>query len=102
MAISDRTLFQDLARSFKGPQAWVMAVIWFFTLVFFAVAILSAIRFFEVDTIKHQIMYAALFVFSAHVATLLKMGAYQRMDRYAILDAIEEAHSTTAIGREMG
>lgn len=99
---ANRTVFQDIARSFKGPQGWMMAMIWFFVLVFFVVAIMSAIRFFEVDTVKHQIMYAVLFLVSMHLVALLKMGAYQRMDRHAILDAIAEAHGTSAVGKEVG
>jgi hypothetical protein len=105
MAANDRTLFQDLARSFKGPQGWIMVLVWFFGLAFFVLAVLCACRFFEVETTKHQIMYAALFLFCMQAVALLKMAAYNRMDRNAILDAIAEAHgdtSTSAVGREVG
>ena len=85
---ADRSVFQDIARGFRGPQAWMMGLVWVMTLVFFVVAVLSAIRFFEVETTKLQIMYAALFLFSMQTVGLLKMWVWNQINRHAILDAL--------------
>ena len=53
----------------------IALLVWGWALVFIALAVYSAMRFFKADQTQGQIMYAALFVLGAHGVGLMKIRA---------------------------
>lgn len=51
---------------------------------FIALAVYSAMRFFKADQTQAQIMYAALFILGAHGVGLMKICAWEMMNRHSI------------------
>ena len=56
-------MMQQIAETFRGGQRALSILIWFDSFVLFAVAVLCAWRFFQVDTARMQILYATCFLF---------------------------------------
>jgi len=66
----------------------VIALTWGWFLVFLALAIFIAGRFFKADDAKSQIMYAAVFVCCFQFFVLIKIFAWQMIHRLSIKRAI--------------
>jgi hypothetical protein len=59
-------------------------VVWAYALVIIALAIFSGIRYFEVDQVKYQIMYATIFICCGQFMSLIKIFAWQMIHRNTI------------------
>ena len=85
-----RGLWADLARSFQGPQRAVMTMIFVAILAATALSIVCVVALLEADDTRSQILWGVFFLASFLSLGLLKTGYYQRIDRLAFLDALEE------------
>ncbi len=54
----------------------VVILVWFWAIVFIAVAVYSGIRFFNTDQTQRQIMYAAIFIVCWQIVGELKSFAW--------------------------
>lgn len=79
-----------MARGFQGPQRGVMILIFVAILAVFALCIVCLVVMLDADDTRTQILFGVLFLACLLAVGLLKMGYYQRLDRLAILDALEE------------
>ncbi len=78
-----------MARGFKGPQRGLMILIWIDIIVILALCVLCLIGLVNADDTRSQIMFGAFFLATFVALGLLKLGYFQRLDRLAILDALE-------------
>ncbi|MFH1718191.1 MAG: DUF6768 family protein [Planctomycetota bacterium] len=62
----------------------IVIFVWVWGLIIVGVAIYSAIKFFEVDQAKSQIMYAAIFICGCQFIALTKIFAWQMIHRNSI------------------
>ena len=85
-----RGLFADIARGFRGPTRGFMILVFVAILVMLAVCVWCLVGLLEADDTRSQILFGVFFLASFFGMGLLKMGYYQRLDRLAILDALEE------------
>ena len=53
----------------------VAIFVWVFALIFIALAIFSGVKFFQSEQVKDLIMYAVIFLLSAHLIALMKIFA---------------------------
>jgi len=60
------------------------AFIWAMGLLFFVLAVYSAVRFFDAVETRDQIMYAATFICSVYLLGLMKIFAWQMIHRNSI------------------
>ena len=60
---SELSIFQMIGDSFRGRHRWLVALVFIETLVFLALAIFSAVKFFQVDGTREMLMWTAAFVF---------------------------------------
>ncbi len=69
---------------FSRKMLSTVLFVWAWAIPLMAVAVYSAIKFFETNQTREQIMYAALFIVSAHYIGGMKIFAWQMLHRRAI------------------
>lgn len=91
MAVYDEPgLFAQAADLFRGPMKVWNILVWLMSLVFFFLAVGCAWRFFQVETTRLQIMYAASFLLLSQVLAMLKMWAWLQLNRNQVIRRIEQ------------
>ena len=85
-----RGLWADVARGFQGPSRGVMILIFVAILAVFALCVVCLVVMLDAADTRSQILFGVLFLACLLAVGLLKMGYYQRLDRLAILDALQE------------
>ena len=70
--------------AFRGKSRWLSVIAWVEMLLFSAVAVIAAIRFFQVAEVRDMILYAAAFLACLIVACLIKMWFWMLMNRNAV------------------
>jgi hypothetical protein len=68
----------------------VIILVWAYALVFIAITVFSAVKFFRVETFKNQIMYAAIFICCIQFVSLIKIFAWQMIHRNGIKREIKK------------
>lgn len=79
-----------MARGFQGPNRGLMILIFVAILVVFVLGVLCLVGMLDADGTRSQILLGVFFLACLFTVGLLKMGYFQRLDRLAILDALEE------------
>ncbi len=87
----DETMRAEVVASFRGHQRWLIIVVWIAAPAIFALSVWAAVRFFQTDTadVKGLVAYAGLFLWASVGVGMLKTWYYSRLDRNAILRAIQ-------------
>jgi len=80
----EETLFQRVAGSFRGKQAWLTIVAWAYMFLFTGVAIFAAVRFFRAETTRDLILYATVFAVTAGMVMAVKMWYWMLLNRNSI------------------
>ena len=109
-------LIDDLYDDDREESLWTMArefynrrmlktalLIWAFGLVCVALAIISALAFFRADAIKDQIMYATIFLLVTGWLGLIKILAWQIINRNSVKREIKRLELRIAkLGQQTG
>ena len=85
-----RGIWADMARGFKGPGRGIMILIFVDILVIFALCIVFLVGPLNADSTRSQILCGTFFLACLLAVGLLKLGYFQRLDRLALLDALQE------------
>lgn len=93
----------SMAGDFYNRKMISMIVfIWGWGLVIMAVTIFSAVKFFNVEQTKYQIMFAAIFICGCQFIALLKIFAWQLIHRNGIKREIKRLElRIAALGEAM-
>ena len=75
------TLYSMSHDFYRRKMLSVAVLVWVNFLVFFGLAVFSAVSFFKTSLIKNQIMYAAVFVCCIQLSTLAKVFAWQMIHK---------------------
>ena len=78
-----------IAESFRGKKRWMAILVWTESLVFTGLAVVVAVKFFSVDTVKDSILYATLFVVLSLMIALCKIWYWMWMNRNSVLREIK-------------
>ncbi len=70
--------------------------VWAWAIPLLAVAVYSAVKFFETNQTRDQIMYAALFVVSAQYVGAMKIFAWQMLHRRSIARNLKQVELRVA------
>ena len=81
----DAPLMQQLADTFRGRQRGLSILIWFDGFLLFAIAVLCAWRFFQVDTARVQILYATSFLFFMVAVIAVKIWYWMLLHRNEVV-----------------
>ena len=80
----DDTLRDIMTLGCYGRLRWMVGVCWVYVLGFFVVAVLAAMRFFQVDNTRHQIMYATIFLTALLFVVITKMWYWMLVSRNSV------------------
>ena len=70
---------------FRSRARWLAIVAVIYSLVFVALAIFSAVRFFRVDSAHESVLWAAIFLVSMQIIGLGKIFFWMQMNRVSIM-----------------
>ena len=84
------TLWSMAREFYSRKMLGVIIIVWTYGLIFIAGAVFSAIRFFDTEYTKFQIMYAAIFVCCIQFIVLMKIFSWQMIHRNSIKRAIRK------------
>ncbi len=87
--LDEQNLFQMFGGLYQGKLKWLMVMVNIVMVAWFALFIYCAIQFFEVETTKELIKWAAIGFFSVMAVGLLKIFAWMQMDKNAIIREIK-------------
>ena len=80
----ENTLCSMLKEFYNRQMFTVVAIVWFWAVIFIAGAVYSGTQFFNTDQARGQIMYAAIFICCFQGVGLIKVFAWQMIHRNAI------------------
>jgi len=83
--LEEQNVFQMLGGLFQGKNKWIMYVMNFMTLVFFAVFIFCVVQFFDTESTNELIKWSVGGVICLLAVSMLKMFAWMQMDKNALL-----------------
>ena len=83
--LDEQNVLEMLGGLFKGKNSWIMYVMNFMTLVFFAAFILCVTNFFDTENTNELIKWAVGGVVCLLAVSMLKMFAWMQMDKNALL-----------------
>jgi hypothetical protein len=82
---------------YNRRMRWVIVITWGWGLAMIAVAVYCGIRFFQVDTVRDQILLAAIFLLSMQWLAIVKVFAWLMIVRNGLLREIKQLeHRLTA------
>jgi len=83
--LEEQNVFQMLGGLFQGKNKWIMLMMNFMTLVFFALFIYCTVQFFDTENTNEMIKWGLgglVFLFGV---SMLKVFAWMQMDKNALL-----------------
>jgi hypothetical protein len=83
--LEEQNLFQMIGGLFQGKNKWIMYMMNFMTLVFFALFIYCVIQFFDVETTKELLKWGIGSVVFLFGVSMLKIFAWMQMDKKALI-----------------
>jgi len=83
--LEEQNVFQMVMGLFKGKNKWIMFLMNFMTLVFFAGFIFCVVKFFDTENTNELIKWAIGGVVGLMAVSMLKMFAWMQMDKNALL-----------------
>lgn len=83
--LDEQNVLEMLGGLFKGKNSWIMYVMNFMTLVFFAAFIICVVKFFDTENTNELIMWSVGGIIALLAVSMLKMFAWLQMDKNALL-----------------
>ena len=62
--MSERSIFEEVAGSFRGPQGWLVALVWIFALIFTLLFIYAAAGMLASEALHDRICYATMSIWA--------------------------------------
>lgn len=78
------TLKSMVGQWYKKKIRWTAIFFGIYCGFFHLLAIISAVLFFQVDQVKYQMMYVALFLFFMQRSALVKTIGWQRLNKHSV------------------
>lgn len=86
---AEPSIFEMMLETFRGKQWWLTAITAVWSLVFFAMAIFSAVRAVGAEDPSERTIWAMAFVFCILAMSMLKMWFFMEMNKNAITREIK-------------
>ncbi len=84
-AFEEESFFRQMLDTFKGRNGWLAVLSFVYTIVFAAVMIYAAYRFFTDEEFESTVFWGIIMVHMAVFVGLLKMWYFMKMDRNTLL-----------------
>lgn len=83
------SVFEMIFETFRGRHWWLSVLTFVWTLVFFVLAIFSAVKFFNTEASRDMMLWALAFVFCMMAVSMLKMWFWMELNKNAITREIK-------------
>ena len=83
------SVFEMIIDTFRGKHWWLSVLTFSWTMVFFVLAILSAVRFFKTDDSRDMMMWALAFIFCMMAVSMMKMWFWMELNKNAVMREIK-------------
>ena len=97
-SLEETGFYSEAFSSFTGQGSALFIFTWIGIIIFGVILLFSIWKFFQVDTTREQILYAALAVMTNSAQIALKMFFNMRLNRRAIVREIKRLQLTVARG----
>jgi len=87
-SLGDVNVFSETLGSLKGPESGINIIIWIGVSVFCGLLFVCIFKFFQADTVKDQIFYAAAVILTNSAQIALKLWFHMRLNRRELLREI--------------
>ena len=85
----DQGIFRELSEVFRGRQRWLNLLGAVIQLIYLGLCIWSAVRFFEAETSRDQILFATGFLASLGITMAFKIWFWMVLNRNAVLREVK-------------
>ncbi len=85
----EQSLLEMVADTFRGKHRWLVAMMVFWKLVFFVLAVLTAVKFFHADTTRDIVMWATACILCMSAVSMLKLWYFLEMNKNALTREIK-------------
>jgi hypothetical protein len=83
------TFRQMISDTFRSQPRWMSVMAWIYALLFTAVAVVAAVKFFGAEGVRNQILWATVFLTSNMIVMILKVWFWMIMNRNRILREVK-------------
>ncbi|MCH7603243.1 MAG: hypothetical protein IIB54_10785 [Planctomycetes bacterium] len=82
----EQGLMEMVGDTFRGQRRWLVILVFIYSIVFFVLAIITAVQFFKADpdNTRDLIMWAMGFLFCNIAVAMLKMWYFMEMNKNAV------------------
>ena len=85
----EQSLFEMVADTFRGKHRWIVVMMVFWKLVFFVLAVLTAVKFFHAETTRDIVMWATACILCMSAVSMLKLWYFLEMNKNALTREIK-------------
>lgn len=86
---ADQGIIEMMMGIYRGKLMWLNVLGSIFQLLFMALAVWSAFRFFDATEIRNQILYSTLFLWGVGVTAMFKMWFWMVMNRNSLIREVK-------------
>ncbi len=86
---SEPSMFTLVMDTFRGRHKWLVMLTVFWSLTFFVLAIVSAVKFFNTEDSRDMMLWALGFVFCMSAVSMLKVWFWMELNKNAIMREIK-------------
>lgn len=83
------SMYEMIMETFRGKYRWMAVVAVFYTIVFIALFIFSAIRFFGAEETREMLMWAALCILCWFAVFVMKVWYWMELNKNALMREIK-------------
>ncbi|MFC7291482.1 DUF6768 family protein [Hirschia litorea] len=88
-SLNEDSYYKEAFASLSGPGRGMNIMAWIGVFIFSGVILYSIFAFFQADTVKDQIMWAALAIMGNTAQIAMKLWFHNRLNRFAIVREIK-------------
>ncbi len=88
-SLDETGYYKEALASLKGPGAGMNILVWIGVFVFAGVMLFAIYAFFQAETVKDQIMWAALAIMGNSAQIAMKLWFYNHLNRFALMKEIK-------------
>ena len=85
----EQSLTERVVDSFRGKSRWLVMLVYFAILVFTALMVLAAVKFFAAESTQAMIAWAAGFLFCGLTITMMKVWYWMELNRNMVLREVK-------------
>ena len=83
------SMFEMVMETFRGRHRWLVALMVWWSLVFFALAIVTGVKFFTTEDSRDMLLWALGFLFCMSAVSMMKIWFWMELNKNAVTREIK-------------